>query len=127
MDIAQFRLDFPEFSDIVLYPDSMVNFWATLGEKINAIDRFGDVYNNLIELFVAHNLALQRRDIEESEGGAIPGFTIGAANNKHVGSMSIGYDLKIGDINDAGWWNLTIYGKQYFYLMKLFTHGAYQL
>jgi len=58
MDIAQFRLDFPEFSDIVKYPDSMIEFWSNLGEQMLDQDRLMSVYVQAVELFTAHNIVI---------------------------------------------------------------------
>jgi len=58
MDLAQFRLDFPEFTDITKYPDSQLTFWSSIGETLISQDLFDTLYTQGVELFTAHNVSL---------------------------------------------------------------------
>jgi len=124
MDIAQFRLDFPEFADEDVYTDSMCGFWAGVGEQINSPEVFGGAYNQLIELFTAHNLVLQARAIKVSSVGGVPGREGGAITEKTAGSVTQQYDGASAGTPGQGNFNETVYGRQYLYLRKMFWHGA---
>ena len=87
--VAQFRLDFPPFADQANYPESLVNFWATVaGKLLNAV-RWSDLIDEGTELFVAHNLVLERQAREASTSGGIPGELVGAIQSESVDKASI--------------------------------------
>jgi hypothetical protein len=126
MDAAQFRTDFPEFADVVAYPDSSVDFWIRLATKLLRPSRWADVLDEGIELFVAHNLALQRA---ASSGGSsgVPGMNSGVVASKTVDKLSITYDSSVGIVPNAGHWNLTTYGTRFLWLMNMAGMGPTQL
>ena len=127
MDIAQFRIDFPEFSDIVQYPDSQIVFWSNLAQEVNKKERFGNVYTYVIELYTAHELTLARDSQNSAAFGGLGGLTSGAKNVKTVGTTSYSYDSVTSSEQGAGYYNQTTYGRQYFRLMTLYSVGAYQV
>ncbi|WP_414655874.1 DUF4054 domain-containing protein, partial [Frateuria sp.] len=43
MDAAQFRTDFPEFSDTTKYPDSAITMWLTVAGLSLPSDRWGSL------------------------------------------------------------------------------------
>jgi hypothetical protein len=125
MDIAQFRLDFPEFSNDTVYTDSMCTYWSTLAEKLHSEARFGAVYNNIIELYTAHCITIQARDISVAASGGFPEGQAGAISSKSVGDVSVDYDTKWSFENNGGWFNTTIYGRQYLQLAKMYGKGGF--
>lgn len=126
MDIAQFRIDFPEFADDAVYTDGMVSFWDGIAQKSVDVTRWGDLYTQGISLFVAHNIALQARSIAGSGSGGA-GFVAGAISQKSIGDVSVSYDNEITKLDNAGQWALTIYGQQYLQLARMIGAGAVQL
>ena len=127
MDIAQFRLDFPEFADEDVYTDSMCSFWSVLGEQINSVEVFGSAYTALIELFTCHNLSIQARNIDASAVGGIPSGDGGAISSKTVEQVSVDYDSVSTAISGGGDFNSTSYGRQYLILRRQFTCGVMQV
>lgn len=127
MDTAQFRLDFPEFADTVRYPDSQITFWATIAELQTSSDVFGDMYTQAVKLYVAHEITLAAQSKAAGAAGGVPGSQGGIANSKTVGSVTVSYDSQSTSEKNAGWWNLTNYGKQYFRLLRMFGAGSVQL
>ncbi len=123
MDVALFRGNFVEFADPIKYPDTLLEFWADIGERLTSIDRYGDIYPHAVDLFVAHNIAVAAR----SASGSIPGLPSGAITSKSVGSVSVSYDTSSAMTPGAGHWNLTTYGAQYARLARLFGAGVVQL
>lgn len=124
MDIAQFRLDFPEFASTTVYTNSMCAYWSTLAEKLHSEDRFGAVYNNILELYTAHCLTIQARDISVAAKGGFPEGQAGAISSKKVGDVSVNYDTEWSFENNGGWFNATIYGRQYLQLAKMYGKGG---
>lgn len=127
MDIAQFRLDFPEFANTTMYPDSMIIFWSSIGERITSIYVFGDNYNAVIELFTAHSITIAGQNLQASNFGANVGSTGGAVSSKTVGSGSVSYDTSGSLEKNAGYFNQTTYGRQYYSLVMLYGMGCFQL
>lgn len=124
MDIVQFRLDFPEFADEAVYTDSMCTYWSTLAENLHSPNRFGSVYNNIIELYTAHCITMQAEDISVAATGGFPIGQAGQVEAKKVGSVSQAYDTKWSFETNGGWFNNTIYGRQYLQLAKMYGKGG---
>ena len=57
---AQFRSDFPEFSDTTVYPDSSVNLWMTVATSMVNACRWMELTDIGIELVTAHRIAIGR-------------------------------------------------------------------
>lgn len=118
-----FRVAFPEFADAVKYPDPQVQFYIDLSGKMMNAGRWGELLDFGAQLFVAHNLALQRARILTANAGGTPGQAKGIQTSKSVGSVSVSYDASSVTEEGAGHWNLTIYGQQYYRLMMQIGAG----
>lgn len=127
MDKTQFRLDFPEFANPVTYDDAQLDFWAGIAESLVRENVWGDTRPFAVKLYVAHEITLATQNLSATKSGGSPGQQGGIANNKTVGSVTVGYDASTTTEKDAGWWNLTNYGKQFIRLARLFGAGAIQL
>lgn len=130
MDITQFRLDFPEFSDTAKYPDSQLTFWSTVAEKMVDLCIWKTMYTQAVKLYVAHEITIAAQNSAAGISGGMPGTSGGISNNKTVGSVTVGYDSSSdrgSGEKDAGWWNLTNYGRQYIRLARIFGAGCVQL
>jgi hypothetical protein len=127
MVIADFRTNFPEFASTTVFPDALITFWATLAEKIVNEDAFQDVYTQAVQLYVAHEITLAAQNQMQAATGGLPGQGGGIASAKTVGSVSVSYDPNSTTEKNAGWWNLTNYGKQFYRLTQLFGAGCIQL
>lgn len=124
---SSFRTDFPEFASTTNYPDSLVTFWIGLAGKLHSEDRWGDVLDYGIELFVAHNLVLERQAAKSAATGAVPGVASGAVAQKTVDKVSVSYDTASAMEPGAGHWNLTTYGQRWIRLVSMFGAGGLQL
>lgn len=127
LDVAKFRNDFPEFADAARYTPTSINFWAGIGEKVVSQDRWGDLYNQGLELFTAHNIVLAAGNKTAAATGAVPGQANGVVSAKKVGDVGINYDNTTALELNAGHWNQTTYGRQYIRLARLLGQGCYQL
>ena len=126
-DIGLFRANFPEFADEVKYPDQQINFWVTLAVIQVRECIWKRAWVNGVSLYVAHEITLSMQNQAAASTGGVPGVSGGIANTKTVGSVTVGYDTVSTAEKDAGYWNLTNYGKQFIHLARIFGAGAIQL
>lgn len=127
MDIVQFRLDFPEFTDTIRYPNAQITLWSAVAAKQVRSTVWGDLFNTGVQLYTAHCIALASQNVKAGTVGGMPGTGGGVPNTKTVGSVTVGYDSVSTAEKDAGWWNLTNYGKQFIHLARIFGAGCVQL
>lgn len=123
----QFRTDFPEFNDKTRYPDAAVNFYLGHADTILNQDVLGDQFVYLAELFTAHYTELRGRALAAAAAGGVNSGGSGVASSKSVDKVSVSYD-NAGIINaDAGFWNKTGYGQEFFWWWSMFGAGGRQL
>lgn len=123
-DSSRFREQFPELSNAT---DAQIAFWLGLAQKRLNKKVWADLHEEGCLLFAAHNLA--RLGVTAESGGAYDGEAVDAQGSmvasKSVEKVSISYDNATGSITDAGEWNSTRYGKQFYELMMIVgTAGA---
>jgi hypothetical protein len=123
-DKAQFRLDFPEFSDEVKYPDSMITFWSGLGDKLLHTRRWGDLRPEGLALYTAHNIVLAAQNVEDGAAGAAPGAEGGLIASESAGPLSVNLDTQSTIEQDGGNYNLTNYGTQFLRLSRIVGMGG---
>lgn len=127
MDIVQFRLDFPEFTSTARYPDTLITFWATVAE-VQVNERAWKLSKPFgVKLYVAHEITLAAQNKSVSDNGGVPGGASGPVSSKAVGGVNVAYDTQQAAEKDAGWWNLTTYGKQFYRLARMYGSGGIQL
>lgn len=127
MVIADFRAEFPEFSDTVAYPDAQLNFWASIAEKQVVQSIWTTLYTFGVKLYVAHEITMATQNVKTAAVGGAPGQSGGIASSKAVGAVNVSYDPNTTTERDAGWWNMTNYGKQFIRLARMFGAGVIQL
>ncbi len=126
-DVAAFRTSFPEFADTVVYPTPNIEMWAGLAERQVRSCVWKDSTVLGRSLYVAHEITIAAQSVKAAQVGGTPGTSGGIANTKTVGSVTVGYDSVTTGEKDAGWWNLTNYGKAFIRLARIFGAGAIQL
>lgn len=122
-----FRLAFPEFEDTAKYPDALLSGWGAVAAQFVDSRRWRSNADLGVNLYVAHEITLQAQSLATSAVGGIPGNQSGPVNTKTVGSVTVGYDTAQSAEKDGGWWNLTVYGKQFYRLARMYGVGAIQL
>lgn len=128
MDIAQFRLDFPQFDDDTKYTDEMCAMWSELAESLHSREVFPEpAYTRLIELYTAHNISIQYKDIFTSMVGGIPTGDAGAMTVKDQGTVAYTFDGANAAIPNGGQYNVTDYGRQYLQLRNIYAKGCIQI
>jgi hypothetical protein len=126
-DAGLFRTQFPEFADKVAYPDQQIAVWSALASAQVSTTRWGTQWQLGVSLYVAHELVLAQQAEKTAKVGGAPGTFGGVATTKTVGSATVGYDAAGTAEKDAGYWNLTNYGKQFIRLARVFGAGCVQL
>lgn len=116
---AQFRLDFPEFANATTYPDSLINFWLGVSTSLLIPCIWLDLLNYGTELFVAHQLALSAQRQAAAAVGGVPGTSVGMTTSKAVDKVSVGFDTASVALNNAGYYNLTSYGIQFYQMAQI--------
>ena len=141
INAAQLRADYPEFADTDAYPDSGINYWLNLaglllnGARwgVSAADPWPDpapalaLYDVATELFVAHNITIEKKAADAAAIGAVPGESTGMVSGKSVAGVSISYDTAAAMEAGAGHWNLTVYGTRFAKLMRMAGAGPIQV
>lgn len=80
-----------------------------------------------VELFVAHNIVLEKQAAAAAAIGGDPGVNVGIINNKSVGGVSVGYDVSSVVEDKGGYWNKTIYGMRFLRLARFKGSGPVQI
>lgn len=127
MDIPAFRTAFPEFASTVEYPTELITLWSTVAEQMVLEKFWRGMWQTGVMLYTAHEITLAAQNKKAAASGGVPGTSGGIANTKTVGSVSVGYDSTVTSEADAGYWNLTNYGKQFIRFARIFGAGAIQL
>lgn len=122
---ASFRAVMTAFADQAKYPDPVVQFWLDLAYKRHNADRWGDLLDAGIQLYVAHELAL-----DQASGGtaaAVPGQVTGNITSRSVGGVSYTRDISSATEPDGGYMNLTTFGLRWRNLVKMVGAGPLQV
>jgi len=125
--VEQFRTDFPQFNNSTLYPDTQVQFRLNLADIQLDQNRLGRLFPYLVELFVAHYLTLQAGDNRSAALGRAGGSSSGIVSSKSVDKVSVSYDNASTLNPDAGFWNNTRYGAEFYQTICMFGAGGRQL
>jgi len=127
MTPQEFRLQFIEFSCQEIYLDSQITLWDSVAQTLVNEERWLSIYDLGIALFIAHHLAVGRRDTLSAESGGIPGAVNGVMTAKSVDKVSASYDVGIVTIADGGFWNSTTYGVRFLQLAMMVGAGGVQI
>lgn len=127
IDESSFRLNMPMFSSVADYPSFQFNFYLKLGLKLLNERRWDDLLDEGLTFFIAHYLTLYKRSMASMTVGGDAGKVVGNETSKSVDSVSKSMDVS-GILNtDAGHWNQTTFGLQFYQLMMMVGAGGIQL
>ena len=127
IDEQSFRETMPAFADAAQYPTFQFNFYLNLGKKLLNEDRWEDLLDYGLTLFIAHYLTLYKRRMDAASVGGDAGKIVGNETSKAVDSVSKSMDVSGVIITDAGHWNQTTWGVQFYQLMMMAGAGGIQL
>ena len=128
IDPDQFRKEFPEFSNTDRFTNAMIDMWSGIADSMLNVNRWGDLLETGIKLFVAHNIAVQAQNVAMSVvPGGVPGQGAGLMSNQGAGSVSVGIDTQATILDQGGKYNLTHYGVQFLKIGRILSAGGLQL
>lgn len=126
--VEQFRETFPQFSDSTTYPDAMISSRLAIADALLSERRFGEtVFPYVVELFIAHYMVLAAKDSRAVAAGGAGGVNTGVLTAKSVDKVSASYYVSSTLNPDAGFWNNTRYGSEFWEYLMIFGAGAIQL
>ena len=125
--VSDFRRDFRQFSDDTKYPDAVIEFRLNLADMLIDGSAMENMFPYLAELFVAHYMVLNAADTAAGALGGDGGTTSGVVASKSVDKVSVSYDNSATLNADAGFWNFSRYGAEFWQLLMLFGYGGVQL
>lgn len=125
--VSDFRRDFPQFADTTKYPDPVIQFRLNLADTLIDGSAMGDMLPYLVELFVAHYMVLYAADSASEAVGGAGGASSGVVASKSVDKVSVSYDNSSTLNADAGFWNYSRYGAEFYQMLMLFGYGGVQL
>ena len=126
-DIPAFRTSFKEFSNTEVYPTSLIELWVGVASLMVDECRWKRMWTMGVSLYIAHELTLSAQNQKAAAVGGTPGQQGGIATAKTVGSVTVQFDANTTAEKDAGFWNLTTYGKQFIRYARIFGAGCVQL
>ncbi|ASN14916.1 DUF4054 domain-containing protein [Pantoea ananatis] len=126
--VEQFRVAFPQFADPARFPDIPITFRLNLADIMLSEKTTGkEMFPYLVGLFVAHYMTLWLADSKAELMGGAGGSTNGVQASKSVDKVSVSYDTGATLNPDAGFWNNTRYGAEFWQLIIMFGAGGRQL
>lgn len=125
--VAQFRNDFPQFANATTFPDAQIQFRLSLADVQLNQNRFGAMFVYMVELFVAHYLFLYAADSRSASVGGAGGSNSGVLTSKSVDKVSMSYDTSATLNPNAGFWNNSRYGSEFYQTLLTFGAGGRQL
>ena len=127
MTPADFRTDFPEFTDSTKYTDASIEFWMGIAVSFVNPGRWSVLTDLGVALVTAHHLVMGQRDQVAAAVGGAPGEVKGPTASKSVDKVSVSYDTGAVALSDAGFWNLTTYGVRFMTIARAMGAGGMQL
>jgi hypothetical protein len=128
VDIATFRGLHSEFSNDVDYSDTSIQGWLDFSLLMLNASRWGSWLDKGTELFVAHNLVMDKVRSDTAAVGGWPGLNKGVLSGETPGGgVSLSYNVEAGINKDAAHWNLTTYGTQFIYMARHIGAGPIQV
>lgn len=126
--VSDFRTAFPQFADTSKFPDPQVIFRLNLADILLSEKVTGtEMFPYFAELFVAHYMVLWAADSRSMAAGGAGGSTNGVQASKSVDKVSVSYDTGSTLNPDAGFWNNSRYGAEFWQLIMMFGAGGRQL
>lgn len=125
---SSFRELFPQFADTSKFPDVRITMrLAAADQLLNENVTGTDLFPYFCGLFVAHYMSLDAADNRSAAAGGAGGANSGVLTSKSVDKVSISYDAGMTMNPDAGFWNNSRYGSEFWEFLMLFGAGGIQL
>lgn len=125
--VTSFRISFPEFGSVAAYPNAQVEMWLAWALLQTNVNRWGNLLDLGVSLYLAHVLTLQRQAMVSAAAGNPPGVSSGPVSGETVGPISASYDTQVASVEGAGNLNLTTYGTRLKELRNMVGAGGVQV
>jgi len=125
--VDTFRKSFPEFGNTTLFPDTAVTYWLEQAVIMLNETRWQRMYDSGIQMFLAHNLVLEKQAWDAANVRGDPGINTGPVAAKGVGPATIAYSTMDACLPNADHWNLTIYGTRFLRMARYAGAGPLQI
>lgn len=136
---SDFIQDYSEFSNQTRYPQSSVEYWIGIAYVLLTQPLYGTSFWDTtpgpfiptgqtvgrsmqdfgVELFTAHNLALEVQADDAASLNAVPGTVGGSLTGRTVNGLTVVYDTAGSLEKDGGHYNLTTYGRRLLRMIKI--------
>lgn len=123
---ASFRQAFPAFADIAKFTDPEITFWISFAGMRHNTERWGEMLDNGVMLFVAHNLSLEYNSRSAAAAGQGVGQLQGVLTSVSAKGVSWARTPPPTRIED-GHWALTVYGVRWRELARMMGAGGIQI
>jgi len=106
----------------------MIQMRINLADVLLSESRFGEaIFPCVVGLYVAHYLYLYAADMRGVAVGTSGGSNSGVQTSKSVDKVSVSYDASATLDPNAGFWNNSRYGSEFWEYLMIFGTGAIQL
>lgn len=126
MTAADFRALRPAFADASKFTDASVNLYLNMAWKLLPERRWGELLPLGYQLYAAHYLAMDEQTARMAASGGVGAIT-GPVSRKELGPAVVTYDTAAAQLRNAGVFNLTPYGIQFWQLARMVGIGPIQL
>ncbi len=130
MDVASFRAAYPAFTPEIASEERVAFHLRVAGKRLPP-DRWGDMLEDGMGLYVAHKLTLEARANKSTDGTGAMDAAAGllANESKTVGSVSVsrGYASPAAANAKMGGFAATTYGQDFWELMMIVGAGGIQI
>ena len=109
MNYDEFTTYFPEFSELNEYPQARIEFWLSYASNLLDQSMWSSLYPQGIALLTAHQLTIDK----------LQGNAQGVITSTSVDAVSESYDNKLISYANAGIYNKTMYGLQFYQLVRM--------
>ena len=126
---SDIRTNRPEFASTTAFPDAAIQRLLDRAYRLMDPNRWRDILDDGVEAWVAHFLTIARRNViaAATGDGSGVGETTGMVNSESVDKVSVGYDTGSIALLDAGPYNSTTYGQEFWQLASIISIGGFQL
>lgn len=113
-----------------LIPDVVISAYIKLAHSCISHNRYNDMWNTCMSLFIAHFLTLYLQTLSSAEDSVKKiinaGLAKGVQTSKSAGDLSVSYDFSIISSDFDGWgtYKQTAFGQQFLTLAKVVAKGG---
>ena len=128
--LAQFLQDFPAFNannpGTYNWNPEAIQYWLNFAQLVLNQGLWGNMYYFAVELFAAHNVALEAWATQGTPMN-IPGIAKGMIASRSAGDVNTTYNNAAVVAVEAEHWNFTVWGMRLIRYIRMFAAGPRQV